>query len=232
MLRRCVARGVRPNLGAGFTGQVAVGYDSLWAASDDQVVRADPEMGQPIETFPTLAAAIEASEGLVWVLAHPESSSPELFYRIKGRAALREIDPTDNRIVGQPVQIDDLQPIALAAGDGVLWVVDYGSAMVTRFALVPCSDPACTSTPSPQCVVGRAGNVHTVIRLSRASRNRFGWFWMTLVGPAVAGAFAAFSPFGSALDSPLPNRLANFAVFAVVWVAPLVFIFRHDNRHA
>jgi streptogramin lyase len=134
----------------GFTGQVAAGDGSLWAASEDRVVRADPETGQPIETFRIpRAAAIEVAEGLVWVLAYPESSSPDLFYPIKGTAALWEIDPTDNRIVGQPVQIDDLQPIALAAGEGAVWVADYDGATVTRFALVPCSDPACTPTASP-----------------------------------------------------------------------------------
>lgn len=134
----------------GFTGQVAVGDGSLWAASEDQVVRADPETGLPTETFHIpRAAAVEVAEGLVWVLAYPESSSPELFYPIKGTAALWEIDPTDNRIVGQPVQIDDLQPIALAAGEGAVWVADYDSATVTRFAFVPCSDPACTPTSSP-----------------------------------------------------------------------------------
>lgn len=134
----------------GFTGQVAVGDGSLWAASEDQVVRADPETGQPTETFHiSRAAAVEVAEDLVWVLTYPESSSPDLFYPIKGTAALREIDPTDNRIVGQPVRIDDLQPMALAAGEGAVWVADYDSATVTRVALVPCSNPACTPTASP-----------------------------------------------------------------------------------
>ena len=132
------------------TGQVAVGYGSLWAASDDQVVRADPETGQPIETFRIpRAVAVAATDGPVWVLALPESSSPTLFYPIKGTAAVWEIDPADNHIVAQPVLIDDLQPIAIAAGEGAVWVADYDSATVTRFGFVSCSDLACTPAASP-----------------------------------------------------------------------------------
>ncbi len=134
------------------TGDLSVADGSLWAALDDQVVRADPETGQPIETFSIpRAVAVAASEGLVWVLALPESSSPTLFYPIKGTAALWEIDPANNRIVGQPVRIDDLQPIALAAGDGAVWVADYDSATVTRFGLVSCSDSTCGEATQTVC---------------------------------------------------------------------------------
>jgi streptogramin lyase len=125
-----------------FTGQVAVGYDSLWAASDDQVVRGDPETGRSIGTLEIpRAVAVAAGEERVWALAYPESSSPTLFYPIKGTAALYEIDPAANQIVGQPVRMADLQPIALAAGEGAVWVADYDSGMVTRFGL--CSGPTC-----------------------------------------------------------------------------------------
>jgi DNA-binding beta-propeller fold protein YncE len=123
-------------------GDLAVAYGSLWAASGDQVVRADPETGQWIETFRIpRAAAVATSEGQVWVLAMPESSSPTLFYPIKGTAALWQIDPADNRIVGEPVRIADLQPIALAAGEGAVWVADYDNGTVTRFDLVQSSAP-------------------------------------------------------------------------------------------
>jgi Domain of unknown function (DUF5074) len=136
----------------GFTGQVAVGYGSLWAAFEDQVVRGDPETGQPIERFSIpRAVAVAASEGLVWVLALPESSSPTLFYPIKGTAALWEIDPADNHLVGKPVLIDDLQPIALAAGEGAVWVADYDGATVTRFGLVPCSEATCGEPTQTVC---------------------------------------------------------------------------------
>lgn len=118
------------------TGDLAVAYGSLWAASEDQVVRADPETGQPIETFHIpRAVAVATSEGQVWVLAMPESSSPTFFNPIKGTAALWQIDPADNRIVGEPVRIDDLQPIAFAAGEGAVWVADYDGGTVTRFNL-------------------------------------------------------------------------------------------------
>jgi DNA-binding beta-propeller fold protein YncE len=138
------------------TGDLAVAYGSLWAASGDQAVRADPETGQPIETFRIpRAAAVTTSEGQVWVLAMPESSSPTLFYPIKGTAALWQIDPADNRIVGEPVRIDDLQPIALAAGEGAVWVADYDGGTVTRFGLVQSSvregpDPLVIEITAPQ----------------------------------------------------------------------------------
>jgi streptogramin lyase len=139
------------------TGDLVVAYGSLWAASDDQVVRADPETGQPIETFRIpRAAAVATSEGQVWVLAMPESSSPTLFYPIKGTAALWQIDPADSRIVGEPVRIDALQPIALAAGEGAVWVADYVGATVTRFGLVPCSDTVCGETTQTVCSASEA----------------------------------------------------------------------------
>jgi streptogramin lyase len=119
------------------TGDLAIAYGSLWAASEGQVVRADPETGQGIEAFHIPRAVfVETSEGQVWVLAMPESSSPTLFYPIKGTAALWQIDPADNRIVGGPVRIDDLQPIALAADEEGVWVADYDGGTVTRFNLV------------------------------------------------------------------------------------------------
>jgi streptogramin lyase len=131
-------------------GDLAIAYGSLWAAAEDEVVRADPETGRSVHTFSIPGAAhVATSEGQVWVLAMPESSSPTLFYPIKGTAALWQIDPADNRIVGEPTHIDDLQPISLAAGEGAVWAADYDSATITRFGLVPCSDLDCTSTTSP-----------------------------------------------------------------------------------
>jgi streptogramin lyase len=124
-----------------FTGLVAAGYGSLWAASGDTVIRVDPATGEPIATVRVPRAdAVGVGEGRVWVLAGPRSSNPTLFYPIKHTAALWEIDPATNRIAGRPVYFDALQPIAVAVGLGAAWVADYpqvsNGATITRFDLV------------------------------------------------------------------------------------------------
>jgi streptogramin lyase len=130
----------------GFNGRVAAGVGSLWAASEDTVVRADPKTGRPTATIGVpRAQAVAVGQGLVWALASPKSSSPTLFYPIKHTAELWEIDPMTNRIIGKPVRMDALQPIALDVGGRALWVADYDSGTVTRFDLVPCAHSSCDS---------------------------------------------------------------------------------------
>ena len=130
----------------GFTGRVAAGYGSLWASSDDSVVRVDPKTGRPTATLRVpRAQAVAVGEGRVWVLASAKSSSPTLFYPVKNTAALWEIDPMNNRIVGRPLRLGALQPLALAVGGGAVWVADYDSGSVTRFDLVRCARSSCDS---------------------------------------------------------------------------------------
>ncbi len=94
-----------------FTGLVAAGDDSLWAASGDTVIRVDPTTGEPMATVRVpRAQAVASAGGRVWVLASPESSNPTLFYPIEHTAALWEIDPSTNQVVGSPVYLDALQP--------------------------------------------------------------------------------------------------------------------------
>ena len=50
-----------------------------------------------------------------------------LFYPVKNTAALWQIDPMNNRIVGRPLRLGALQPLALAVGGGAVWVADYDS---------------------------------------------------------------------------------------------------------
>jgi streptogramin lyase len=127
----------------GFTGRVAAGYGSLWATSDDSVVRADPKTGHPTATVRVpRAQAVAVGQGRVWV---SRSSSPTLFYPVKNTAALWEIDPMNNRIVGRPLRLDALQPIALAVGGTAVWVADYDSGTITRFDLVRCARSSCDS---------------------------------------------------------------------------------------
>jgi DNA-binding beta-propeller fold protein YncE len=122
----------------GFNGRVAAGFGSLWAAWEDTVVRADPKTGRPTATIGVpRAQAVAVGQGRVWALASPKSSSPTLFYPIKHTAELWEIDPMTNRIIGKPVRMDALQPIALDVGGRALWVADYDSGTITRFNFVP-----------------------------------------------------------------------------------------------
>jgi hypothetical protein len=131
---------------ASFSGRVAAGFGSLWAAWEDTVVRADPKTGRPTATVRVpRAQAVAVGRGRVWVLASPKSSSPTLFYPVKHTAALWAIDPMSNRIVGGPIRLDGLQPIALAVGGRALWVADYNSGTLTRFDLVPCEGSSCGS---------------------------------------------------------------------------------------
>ncbi len=58
----------------------------------------------------------------MWVLAAARSSSPTLFYAIRHTAALWELDPATNRIVGKPVRLNG--PIALTADGTNVWVAD------------------------------------------------------------------------------------------------------------
>jgi streptogramin lyase len=130
----------------GFTGRVAAGYGSLWATSDDSLVRADPKTGHPTATVRVpRAQAVAVGQGRVWVLASAKSSSPRLFYPVKNTAALWEIDPMNNRIVGRPLRLGALQPLALAVGGGAVWVADYNSGSVTRFDLARCARSSCDS---------------------------------------------------------------------------------------
>jgi streptogramin lyase len=130
----------------GFNGRVAAGVGFLWAAWEDTVVRVDPKSGRPTATSRVpRAQAVAVGHGRVWVLASPKSSSPTLFYPVKHTAQLWQIDPMNNHIVGRPLRMDALQPIALAVGGRAVWVADYNSGTITRFDLVPCARSSCDS---------------------------------------------------------------------------------------
>src|SRR6266511_2182567 len=119
-------------------GAVAVGYGSLWAASDDSLTRFDPETGRIVATVPVpRAQGIAIGAGELLVLASPRSSSPTLFYPIKHTTALWEVDPDTNRIVGKGSRLDALQPIAIAANSESVWIADYDGGTITRFRLAP-----------------------------------------------------------------------------------------------
>jgi len=125
-------------------GAIAVGDGSLWAASGDSLVRLDRTTDRVLASVRIpRAQGIAIGAGEVWVLTAPRSSSPTLFYPIKHTAALWEVDPTSNRIIGKPVSLGALQPIAVAASQENVWVADYSGATVTRLRLDPCHATGC-----------------------------------------------------------------------------------------
>jgi DNA-binding beta-propeller fold protein YncE len=116
----------------------ASGDGSLWAVGDDSVVRLDPASGAVQATIPIERASRVFVDGpTAWVLVMPSSSDPDLFYPIAGTAAVTRIDTATNRVVGEPLLLEDLQPLALTARDGLAWVGDFYGGKVTRVVAVP-----------------------------------------------------------------------------------------------
>jgi virginiamycin B lyase len=115
----------------------AAGGGSLWGVSGDAVLRIDPESGDVLATIPIARAQdVVVDESTVWVLVSPRSSDPTLFYPIAGTAGVVRIDPTTDRVIGESVSLDDLQPIALAEGEGGVWVADYYDGILSRITAV------------------------------------------------------------------------------------------------
>jgi streptogramin lyase len=114
------------------------GDGSLWGVDDDSVIRFDPDAGT-IEATVAIprAAAVSVEGGTVWVLVFPRSSDPALFYPVRGTAAVERIDPATNELIGEPLPLDDLQPIGISADGDRLWVADFDSGSLTRIAIGP-----------------------------------------------------------------------------------------------
>jgi sugar lactone lactonase YvrE len=111
----------------------AAGAGSLWGVDGDAVLRIDPGSGEVLSTIPIPRAQQVAFDGsTVWVLQSPRSSDPKLFMPIAGTAGVVRIDPATDRVIGDPVSLEDLQPIALAVGEPGAWVVDYYDGFLSR----------------------------------------------------------------------------------------------------
>jgi sugar lactone lactonase YvrE len=111
----------------------AAGDGSLWAATGDAVLRIDPKSGDVLATIPVPRAQGVTVEGsTVWVLASPRSSDPTLFEPIAGTAAVTRIDANTDEVIGEPVALDDLQPLALTADERGAWVADYYDGFLSR----------------------------------------------------------------------------------------------------
>jgi hypothetical protein len=122
----------------------AVGAGSLWgtyanSAADAGVQRIDPATGQVVATIRIPNGVLIAfGLGTLWVAQDassipsggnaPDRTEPGRLYRI---------DPTSNRVLGQPVPLPGIAPTALAVGEGAVWVGEQDRTTLTRFNLVP-----------------------------------------------------------------------------------------------
>jgi sugar lactone lactonase YvrE len=136
----------------------AVGDGALWGASGDSVLRIDPEAGDIEAKIDVPRAQDVALDGsTVWVLASPRSSDATLFEPIAGTASVSRIDASTDRTIGDPLALDDLQPIAFSTDERGAWVVDYYDgflSLITPIAGLEATET--TSTPSPDHPRGAA----------------------------------------------------------------------------
>ncbi len=123
---------------------MAVGGGSLWgtfanSADDAGVQQVDSDTGRMVATI-TIPYGVVMAFGLgtLWVAQdasttvgtpdEPDRTKPGKLYRI---------DPTSNRVLGQPVSLPGIAPTALAVGEGAVWVGELDRKTLTRFNLVP-----------------------------------------------------------------------------------------------
>lgn len=127
--------------GSPSSGSIAVGYGSLWSAANGSLTRLDPSTAKVIAAVHApRVVALALGAGEVWALAYPKSSSPNTFDPIKHTAAVWEVDPSSNRVVGKPIRLSALQPIAITAGHTNAWIANYDSQTVTRLDFTSCRE--------------------------------------------------------------------------------------------
>ena len=125
-----------------FAGIPAVGFGSLWiqtnAGSDDAaIVRVDPATGQTLARIAVpRVVGVSSGGGRVWAISYPKSRSASTFQPINGTAALWQIAPRTNRVIGKPIHLPLLQPISIVVSHGQLWIADYQSGKVIHFQLI------------------------------------------------------------------------------------------------
>ena len=124
-----------------FAGMPAVGFGSLWIQTDAgdgdaAIIRVDPATGRTIARIPIpRVIGVASGAGRVWAIAYPRSRSASRFQPIKDTAALWQIDPRTDRVIGKPVHLGLIQPVSIAVSHGQLWIADYQSGKVIHFQL-------------------------------------------------------------------------------------------------
>lgn len=114
------------DLGGSTYSGLAAGEGAIWVAHATEsggIDRVDPRTGQGTAHVPLgHASAVTVGAGAVWATTGGGSA---------GRANLVRIDPRSPRVVGRPVSAGR-DPVAVAYGDGSLWVVNRAAGTVTR----------------------------------------------------------------------------------------------------
>ncbi|HZU61973.1 MAG TPA: hypothetical protein VE983_13475, partial [Solirubrobacteraceae bacterium] len=104
---------------------------------DAAILRVDPATGQTLARIdvPRIVGT-SSGGGRVWAISYPRSRSASTFQPIKGTAALWQIDPQTNRVIGRPILLPLTQPVSIAVSGGQLWIADYQSGKVMHFQLI------------------------------------------------------------------------------------------------
>jgi hypothetical protein len=124
-----------------FSGTPATGFGSVWvetdAGSDDAaIIRVNPSNGKTLAQIDVpRVISISSGGGRLWAISSPRSRSATLFEPIKGTAALWQIDPRTNHIVGRPVRLPLTEPISIVVSHSQLWIADYQSGKVIHFQM-------------------------------------------------------------------------------------------------
>jgi hypothetical protein len=124
-----------------FSGPPATAFGSLWvetdAESDDAaIIRVNPANGKTLaEIDVPRVVGISSGGGRLWAISYPRSRSARLFEPIRDTAALWQINPRTNHIVGRPVRLPLTEPDSIAVSDRQLWIADYHSGKVIHFQL-------------------------------------------------------------------------------------------------
>jgi YVTN family beta-propeller protein len=130
----------------------AVGGGALWGTytngtDESGVQRVDPDTGRVLARIPIPHdLAMAYGLGTLWVAQNTSSppvspgpgSSGNLDRSTPGR--LYRIDPTTNRVLGQPLTLPGIVPapyLGVVVGEGTVLVVDFGRKTLIRIELVP-----------------------------------------------------------------------------------------------
>ena len=125
-----------------FSGTPATGFGSLWiqtnaGSNDAAIVRVNPATGQTLARINVpRVIGVSSGGGRVWAISYPRSRSASTFQPIKGTAALWQIDPRTNRVIGKPIHLPLIQPSSIVVSTGQLWIADYQSEKVIHFQLI------------------------------------------------------------------------------------------------
>jgi hypothetical protein len=105
-----------------FSGAPSAGFGSLWVRGGDTITRYDPSTGRTIARIRVPhVIAVAFGDGRVWALSQSTNTS----HPNGSTAALIQIDPRSNRIVGALRHLQTSEPVGIAVSGHNLWIADY-----------------------------------------------------------------------------------------------------------